>query len=196
VGIVRGIRTIYTRDVHIARALLVGGALALLPPLVFVVTDRVLYRFERENRFCVSCHLHEHLLATFEGGAVRATDLSAVHFTAMEEPRCIACHKGEGTIERTKVLAVAGRDALKYLVGVHREPDHSDVPIADAGCTRCHDRLGAASGGPDFHERAEHRALPMACVSCHQAHRGGDPSQSFLNEAHVVPVCRTCHTTL
>jgi hypothetical protein len=182
--------------VYVPRALLVGAALVLLPPLAFLVTDRVVYRFERENAFCVSCHLHEHLLASFTGGATDATDLAAVHGAAMEEPRCIACHKGEGTIERTKVLAVAARDTLKYLRGVHREPDHSDVPIVDAGCTRCHDELGAGAAGPDFHQRAEHRALPMACVSCHQAHRRGDPVQSFLAEAYVVPRCRTCHTTL
>jgi hypothetical protein len=188
--------TIYTEDVRIARVLLVGAALVLLAPLAFVVTDHVVYRFERENAFCVSCHLHEHLLAAFTGGAMKATDLSAVHGAAMDEPRCIDCHKGEGTIERAKVLAVAARDTFKYLLDVHREPDHSDVPIVDAGCTRCHDELGAVAGGPDFHQRAEHRTLPMACVSCHQAHRGGDASQSFLNEAHVVPACRTCHTTL
>ena len=177
----------------VTRVLLVGAALVLLPPVAFVVTDRGVYHFERDNAFCVSCHLHENLLTTFEAGATQATDLSAVHFAALDEPRCIACHKGEGTIERAKVLAVAGRDSLKYLAGVHHEPDHSDVPIADAGCTHCHDRLGTRPGGPDFHQRAEHHALPMTCVTCHQAHHGGDPAQSFLVEVHVVPVCRQCH---
>jgi hypothetical protein len=195
-GIVRAARTIYTRAVSVARALVVGAALALLAPVAFVVTDHTIYHFERENTFCVSCHLHERLLTTFEAGAVQATDLSAVHFAAMDQPRCIACHKGEGTVERAKVLAVAGRDALKYLAGVRREPDHSDVPIADAGCTRCHAKIGTATSGPDFHQRAEHRVLPMSCVTCHQAHHGGDSAQSFLDEAHVVPVCRTCHPSL
>lgn len=176
--------------------LLLGAALVVLPPAAFVVTDHTVYRFERHNAFCVSCHLHEKLLATFEAGATQATDLSAVHWAALDEPRCIACHKGEGTIERAKVLAVAGRDSLKYLAGVHHEPDHSDVPIADVGCTHCHARLGARADGPDFHQRSEHSSLPMTCVTCHQAHRGGDPGQSFLVEAHVVPVCRTCHAGL
>jgi hypothetical protein len=182
--------------VSVARALVVVAALALLAPVAFVVTDHTVYHFERENPFCVGCHLHEHLLATFEAGATQATDLSAVHFAATDEPRCIACHKGEGAIERAKVLAVAGRDALKYLAGVHREPDHSDVPIADVGCTRCHRRLGETASAPDFHQRAEHRTLPMSCVTCHRAHRGGDPARSFLEEAHVIPVCRTCHPSL
>jgi predicted CXXCH cytochrome family protein len=181
----------------VSRALVAVATLVVLAPLAFVVTDRTVYHFERRNEFCVSCHLHEPLLATFEHGAETARDLSAVHFAAMESPRCIECHKGEGTIERAKVLAVAGRDSLKYLIGVHKEPDHSDVPIADAGCTRCHATLGGAEvGAADFHRRAEHQSLPMRCVACHQAHKGGDPAQSFLVEAHVVPVCRQCHATM
>lgn len=177
--------------------LAVGAVLVLLAPLGFVVTDHAVYHFfERENAYCVRCHLHEALLATFEAGATRVTDLSAMHFTAMDEPRCIACHKGEGPVERAKVLAVAARDAIKYVAGVRREPDHSDVPIADAGCTRCHPSLGAGERAPDFHQRAEHRQLPMSCVTCHRAHHGGDAAQSFLDEAHVVPVCRTCHPSL
>jgi predicted CXXCH cytochrome family protein len=181
-----------------SRVLAAVAALVVLAPLAFVVTDRTVYHFERRNEFCVSCHLHERLLATFEQGAETARDLSAVHFTAMDFPRCIECHKGEGTIERAKVLAVAGRDALKYLAGVHEEPDHSDVPIADAGCTSCHATLGgaAAGGAAEFHRRAEHTSLPMRCVACHVAHKGGDPAQSFLVEAQVVPVCRRCHATM
>ncbi len=178
------------------RVLIAGAALIVLAPLAFVVTDHAVYHFERKNTFCVSCHLHEKLLTAFEAGATQATDLSAVHFAALDEPRCIACHKGEGTVERFKVLAVAGRDSLKYLAGVHHEPDHSDVPIADVGCTHCHDRLGTRADGPDFHQRAEHTILPMTCVTCHQAHRGGDPTQSFLVAAHVVEACRTCHRDL
>jgi predicted CXXCH cytochrome family protein len=187
-----------------ARVLLAGAALVLLPPLAFVVTDHAVYHFERENAFCVRCHLHERLLATCETAArhaaadrrATATDLAALHFAASDEPRCIACHKGEGTIERAKVLAVAARDGLKYLAGVHREPDHSDVPIADAGCTRCHARLGATADERDFHRRPEHRGLPVACVGCHRAHRGGDPAQSFLVAADVLPACRRCHANL
>ena len=175
---------------------LLAAALVVLPPAAFVVTDHAVYHFERDNAFCVSCHLHEKLLATFEAGATQATDLSAVHFAALDEPRCIACHKGEGTVERAKVLAVAGWDAVEYLAGDRHEPDHSHVPIADVGCTHCHDQLGARPDGPDFHQRAEHRNLPITCVSCHQAHRAGDPKQSFLAEAHVVPECRTCHPDL
>jgi hypothetical protein len=175
---------------------LLAAALVLLPSAAFVVTDHAVYHFERDNAFCVSCHLHEKLLATFEAGATQATDLSAVHFSALDEPRCIACHKGEGTIERAKVLAVAGWDAVEYVAGDRNEPDHSHVPIADVGCTHCHDQLGARPDGPDFHQRAEHRNLPITCVSCHQAHRTGDPKQSFLAEDHVVPECRTCHPDL
>lgn len=196
VGIVRTARTIYTNEVSVGRVLLVGVVLALLAPLAFVVTDRGVYHFfERKNAYCVRCHLHEQLLTTFEAGAESATDLSAMHFAAMDEPRCIACHKGEGTIERIKVLAVAGRDTVKYLAGVRREPDHSDVPIVDAGCTRCHGRLGSRASA-DFHARVEHVGLPIACVGCHRAHHGGDPAQSFLDEAHVLPMCRTCHRSL
>ncbi len=196
VGIVGTARAIYTDEVRLRRVLVAFAALALLAPVAFVVTDRGVYHFfERENAYCVRCHLHERLLATFEAGATQATDLSAVHFAALDEPRCIACHKGEGTVERIKVLAVAGRDTVKYLAGVRREPDHSDVPIVDAACTRCHDRLGAHEER-DFHARVEHQSLPIACIGCHRAHRGGDPAQSFLVEADVLPACRTCHPAL
>ncbi len=197
VGIVEAAGTIYTTTVSVARVLIIGAALALLAPVAFVVTDHTVYHFfERKNAYCVRCHLHERLLTTFEAGAAQATDLSAAHFAAMDAPRCIACHKGEGIVERAKVLAVAGRDALTYLAGIRGEPDHSDVPIADAGCTHCHAQLGAVATGADFHQRVEHRGVPMSCVTCHRAHHGGDPAQSFLEEAHVVPVCRTCHPSL
>lgn len=180
-----------------SRVLVIAAALAVLPPLVFVVTDRTVYHFEQRNEFCVSCHLHEQLLATFEQGASDARDLAAMHFTAMDAPRCIECHKGEGTIERAKVLAVAARDSVKYVLGVQHEPDHSDVPIADAGCMRCHRSLGDGTpDAPEFHRRTEHHQLPMRCVGCHRAHKGGDPAQSFLVETDVLGACRQCHATM
>jgi hypothetical protein len=181
-----------------SRVLALALAAVVLPSLAFVATDRTVYHFEKQNRFCVSCHLHEALLKTFEDGAEHARDLSAVHFAAMDAPRCIECHKGEGTIERAKVLAVAGRDSVKYLLGVHEEPDHSDVPIVDAACTRCHRVLGDPAHGTaaEFHQRSEHHQLPIRCIVCHQAHKGGDPAQSFLVEAHVLGACRQCHATM
>ena len=145
-GIVPPARTIYTIEVSLARALRIAAVAVLLPPAAFVVTDHAVYHYERQNAFCVSCHLHQQLLARFEGGATQAVDLAGVHFAALDEPRCIACHKGEGTIERAKVLAVAAWDAVEYVAGDRHEPDHSHVPIADAGCTHCHTGLGRRAG--------------------------------------------------
>src|SRR5262245_19191933 len=91
---------------------------------------------ERDDRFCVACHLHD---AKFERLTARsAPALAGFHHAKKAEVGCIACHGGADPAMRVRVWTVAGIDTLKFLVGRYREPDHMRLSLRDAECRQCH----------------------------------------------------------
>lgn len=181
---------------------------------------------ERDNRFCVSCHLHEEKYTRYLAAA--PLDLAGAHRRADARVGCIACHGGADLPMRLRVWAVAGLDTLRFLAGAYAEPDHMRLPLRDAECRQCHTPIlkslspeaapspapppagepGQAgiletlqspptSGALAFHGMREHDSVGVACVGCHASHiTGGEATPRFLVPAVVQPVCRECHPTM
>jgi predicted CXXCH cytochrome family protein len=104
---------------------------------------------ERDNRFCISCHLHEEKFSRLH--AARPTDLAGFHQQKDGQVGCIACHGGADPVMRVRVWTVAGLDTVKFLVGAYGEPTHMRLALRDADCRQCHTpilrpRVPAASG--------------------------------------------------
>jgi len=91
---------------------------------------------ERDNRFCVACHLHDEKFGRLMASS--PTDLAGLHHRRKDEVGCIACHGGAAMGMRLRVWAVASLDTVKFLVGKYREPTHMRLPLRDAECRQCH----------------------------------------------------------
>lgn len=182
------------------RRLALAGAVALASGTAAVA---YVSRLEQNNRFCISCHLsdgkrlHAGLFNRYEANP--PLDLSALH-KAKKEIKCINCHGGVGVVGRSRVLALAAKDALKYVAGRFKESERMTVPLWDQDCAQCHGDYnvgsfpeGGQAGGRDFHKHPDHRTLPMTCVQCHTSHVTGDPRIKFLKNEVVLPLCRRCH---
>jgi predicted CXXCH cytochrome family protein len=176
---------------------------------------------ERDNRFCVACHLHDEKFGRLTASS--ATDLAGLHHTKKAEVGCIACHGGADPVMRVRVWTVAGIDTLKFLVGRYREPDHMRLPLRDVECRQCHTPIlrpaaapqaskttGAVDptdestfaaeaategrGGTSYHAIREHDTVNVTCITCHVSHvTGSDAANRFIVRARVAPVCRECH---
>lgn len=188
-----------------------GGRLSLLGALLAlsgVLAIGYVSHRERDNAFCVSCHgpagsdrpLHAAIFERYASSARPGPDMATAHAQAAPPVRCIDCHGGTGVLGRARVLALSARDTALYLARWYREPEGMRIaPLRDADCTRCHDAFpivsadeGEAAAIP-FHGRVEHHDLPIACVACHEAHRGGDARLRYVRDETAVPQCRRCH---
>jgi len=197
-----------------------GGAGALLLGALFLVA---LAAKERDNRFCVSCHLHDEKFGRLI--ALAPGDLAGQHHRKDATVGCIACHGGADPGMRLTVWAVAGFDTLKFLAGAYREPTRMRLPLRDAECRQCHTPIlraahadGAASGAPartddpsdestfaaeaategrggtSYHAIREHDTVRVTCVRCHTTHAtDSDAPSRFISRTRVVPICRECH---
>lgn len=185
------------------RRLALAGAVALVSGTTAIAY--VSHR-ERDNRFCVSCHLPDgkrlHAALFDRYAANPPVNLSALHKTK-KEVKCIDCHGGVGVVGRSRVLALAAKDSLKYVAGRFKESERMTTPLWDQDCVQCHGDYNAGSfpeggqaGGRDFHKHPDHRTLPTTCVECHTSHVAGDPRIGFLNNNVVLPLCRRCHKEL
>lgn len=163
---------------------------------------------ERDNRFCISCHLHEAKFTRF--GAPVASDLAGLH-RLRKDVRCIDCHGGADPLMRGRVWAVAGVDTLRFLAGLYREPQGMRLPLRPAECRQCHSpilargrALGAegdesqgGSGGDEYHAIQAHDGVEVTCARCHPSHAtDSEAALRFISRARVGPVCRECHATL
>jgi predicted CXXCH cytochrome family protein len=158
---------------------------------------------ERDNRFCVACHLHDEKFGRLT--AMSSIDLAGLHHQKKAGVGCIACHGGADPVMRARVWTVAGIDTLKFLSGRYGEPDHMRLPLRDVECRQCHTPIlkpvpaqkaatpaaparavdpsdestfvaEAASegrGGTSFHAIREHDTVKVRCVTCHAAHVTG-----------------------
>jgi len=151
-------------------------------PTGWFVTDAL----ERDNDFCISCHLtegvplHIDIRKNFDGvgaldgapggssGGASAVNLAAVHGAAQVEARsdsgeaafrCIDCHGGTGLIGRARVKVLALKDSLVYLTGQFDEPRGMEWPLEDADCRKCHGDFQTKAGefeAPAFHDLPLH----------------------------------------
>jgi len=176
---------------------------------------------ERDDRFCVACHLHDEKFERLIASS--ASDLAGLHNNKKAEVGCIACHGGADLDMRLRVWTVAGIDTLKFLVGSYREPDHMRLPLRDLECRQCHtpilkpatapkafeatravDSTEASTfateaesegrAGTSYHAIREHDTVKVTCITCHVSHvTGSDATNRFIVRARVAPVCRQCH---
>lgn len=161
---------------------------------------------ERDNRFCVSCHLHDEKFARLT--SVTSTDLVGVHHRKDATVGCIACHGGADPGMRLTVWALASFDTVKFLAGDYREPTQMRLTLRDAECRRCHTPILGRSrastfgaeeetegrAGTSYHAIREHDPVRIPCIRCHTSHTtDGDSASLFISKARVVPLCRECH---
>lgn len=176
--------------------------LALALPMTF---GAALYKTEQDDRFCVSCHLHEEKFTRFQARPAAADLAGAHHVNRRQAVRCIDCHGGAEAVMHLRVWAVAGFDTLRFLVGRYEEPRQMRLPLRDADCRQCHDPIVRVSleqeeaqegRGDTFHAISEHRTVRAPCVACHTAHTLGQKRLQFVDRRTALPYCRACHETM
>jgi hypothetical protein len=160
---------------------------------------------ERDDRFCIACHLHEAKFTRFRAEA--PSDLAGLH-QVREEIRCIDCHGGADPVMRVRVWTVAGLDTVRFLAGAYDEPHAMRLPLRREECAQCHTPIRAArrelgadhddsmggSGGDRYHAISAHDAVDLSCVRCHSSHTiDSDASRLFISSARVQPICAECH---
>lgn len=168
----------------LAGLLLAGGSVAF-----------VKYK-DNDNRFCISCHLHEdlyHATVAAAPGTLAGGHFHARH--AAHPERCFTCHSGEGLVGWTTVTVYSAYDAARWVLGDRHEPDTMRVKLENTACTKCHGRLGRGSRSDSgrFHDISEHRSLATPCVACHTVHAEGPREQLFMKPAVVQAQCVKCH---
>jgi hypothetical protein len=186
-------------------ALGLGGLALLAAPAGWLASDHL----ERDDAFCVSCHLPDGSAlhrGKRDGFARRPpASLAAAHGAAgvrgRSDPalRCIDCHGGAGLVGRARVKLLSARDAFWYATGRFEEPERMRWPLWDEDCRKCHADLGegaaAPGAAPAFHALAVHDAeLGVDCVACHLAHdESALPDRQFLVADVVRARCAECH---
>jgi predicted CXXCH cytochrome family protein len=162
---------------------------------------------ERDNTFCISCHLHEAKFKRFV--SVPFTDLTGPHHA--KDVRCIDCHGGADLVMRLRVWTVAGIDTVRFLVGRYKEPEHMRLPLRSNECSQCHtpilksapalsaEQEEALEGraGSGYHEIRAHDTVRIVCMQCHTSHTADSEARlHFIARTRVEPICRECHATL
>ncbi len=162
---------------------------------------------ERNNNFCVACHLHEEKFKRFV--STPHSDLTGPHHA--KDVRCIDCHGGADLPMQLRVWTHAAHDAALFVIGRYREPDFMHVQLRPKECTQCHtpivrnapalsaEQEEAMEGraGNTYHLIRPHDTVRITCVRCHTSHTtDGDPKGQFVARGRVQPICRECHATL
>ncbi len=173
--------------------------------LIAVLFGAALAAKERDDRFCIACHLHEEKYTRFVAPA--PVDLAGAHHTK-KAVRCIDCHGGADPGMHLRVWAVAAVDTGKFLVGRYQEPDRMRLPLRDKDCRQCHtpilksapflspEQEEAMEGqtGNSYHAIRDHDTVRIACVRCHISHTtDGEAPFQFLARPRLLPLCRDCH---
>lgn len=165
-----------------------------------VVTDWL----ERDNAFCVSCHLtetrrlHAEKFSGFQSIDGAARTLAAAHaLSRAGEFKCVDCHNGAGLRDKLAIKAQAARDTLAYLFGSFEEPTQMRFPLGNRVCLQCHDLRDASNkAATKFHDDPYHRDLPFVCFECHTVHLEGPRNTRFLRAESVQPLCDQCHSSM
>lgn len=173
-----------------------AGLLALATGSVLFVKHK-----DQDNRFCISCHLHETIYRDMTGDSL--VTLATAHYRARHDQhpeRCFTCHSGEGVMGWSAVTALSAWDAARWVLGAREEPTHMRLPLTNPACLKCHPEVtrGALSEEETskYHELANHRGVKMPCVDCHVTHTPGSPARHYLDPAVVRVQCQACHRNL
>lgn len=155
---------------------------------------------ERDNRFCVACHLHDEKFQRLTSAV--ATDLAGFHHQKKATIGCIVCHGGADPAMRGAVWAVAGFDTLRFLVGAYEEPTHMRLPLRDAECRQCHtpilvSRPSQATPSSGSASRAIDPSDESTALTAEAATEGrGGTSYHAIREHDTVKIaCIRCHTS-
>lgn len=183
-----------------ARRLARVAAAVGVAALVAAASLAVLHVKERDNRFCVACHLHEEKFERFT--AMAATDLAGAHHAKDPHVGCIACHGGADAGMRLKVWALAALDTARYLANRHEEPTRMRLPLRDAECRQCHTPIlkAPAPAGPGASaDAAAARVGPDEeagyAVQAQTEGRTGTAYHALRDHDGVKVPCLRCHTT-
>ena len=181
-------------------------ALAWLIGLVALaaVPTAIVKRLDQDNRFCISCHLHQAIHKNTTGDSL--VTLSTAHYRARRDKpsayaghaeRCFTCHSGEGVVGWTAVTALSAWDAGRWVLGDRHEPTSMRLPLTNDACLKCHANVmrGTESDEEttDFHPLMSHRGVKTPCVACHVVHARGTKERHFLDPAVVRKQCQVCH---
>jgi predicted CXXCH cytochrome family protein len=157
---------------------------------------------ERDNRFCVSCHLHDEKFKRLV--AAQPTDLAGLHQQRKPEVGCIACHGGADTRMRLRVWTVAGLDTLKFLAGTYREPGGMRLPLRDRDCRQCHTpilatnratpRMAPPTSGSSMGGGVEPTDETSFAAEAETEGRGGTSYHAIREHDSVDIRCVRCHT--
>lgn len=162
---------------------------------------------ERNDRFCIACHLHEAKFERFT--TTPARDLTAAHH--VKGVRCIGCHGGADPLMRLRVWRIAVIDTGRFLVGRYKEPERMELALRPKDCSICHtpilknvpalsaeqDEALEGRAGNAYHAIRPHDTVKITCVRCHTSHTtDSEPRLQFIARARVEPICRECHATL
>ncbi len=178
--------------------------------LIGVLSLTALTIKERDNHFCVACHLHDEKFARFTAAA--PTDLAGFHFRKKAEVGCIACHGGADPVMRTKIWALAAWDTVRYLADTYEEPTRMEIPLRDAECLQCHTPIlppplipaagpvPAVSSKTGDHDEGDtgfgDRSLEASYAADPQVEGYGGTAYHGLRDHDTVAVrCVSCHTT-
>jgi len=163
------------------------------------VPTAVVKRLDEDNRFCISCHLHETIYRNTTGDSL--VTLSTAHYRATRRDRhperCFTCHSGEGLVGWSAVTALSAWDAGRWVLGDRHEPTSMRLPLENAACLKCHPGVTRGTLSEEetskYHALANHRAVKTPCVACHRVHTRGEKARQFLDPAVVRRQCQTCH---
>jgi predicted CXXCH cytochrome family protein len=179
------------------------AGLSVLVPLFFVG----LVAKERDNNFCVSCHLHDEKFKRFV--SVPFTDLTGPHHA--KNVRCIDCHGGADLNMQLRVWIHAAWDTGKFIIGNYQEPEFMHLELRSKECTQCHTPILKSApalsaeqeeafegrAGNAYHSIRAHDTVRITCIRCHTAHTtDSEPKLQYIARSRVEPVCRKCHPTL
>ncbi len=189
-------------------------------------------QLEEHDPFCASCHRTPEvvylersvnataaLVASSAPDTTGVEDLASYHYWQGDGFRCIDCHRGDDSLpQRLRVLALAARDTVVFLVG---EPDNaiekaktaahgatSEVwlgsaqynrtpDILNAGCRKCHQETLTLVG----FENHFHNKLPASLLALAQTGQLTYPPDwasptggaELLVTVDTVLTCLDCH---
>ena len=148
---------------------------------------------EKDNKFCLSCHLHQKIYDDFLS-AEKVKTLSSKH-GKNRGFICIDCHVGPGITGRIKATILGASNTVVFLTTMYEEPKEMRIKMGDEHCMKCHTNSEVSKGKTvdDFHGRIDHFDVSTRCVQCHISHTEGNPSLKFLKDDVVIPFCKECH---
>jgi cytochrome c nitrite reductase small subunit len=148
---------------------LCAGALVLLPLLVIAMGNIIGLQHAKKVEFCQSCHLTMgHFIKDMLDPGSQT--LAAQHYRNRWSPddQCYACHTSYGLFGDVQAKRKGVADFFKYYTRTFTIPVRMEIPYANAGCLKCHERT------PKFLDSETHRGSlveirsgDLRCIDCH-----------------------------